>query len=71
MIDLWQCIAQYVTEDAMQQELLNMDSHKHIIEGLLMRDNYDLRKATVDMVLATRKYPDLTDMFIDKKVLDM
>lgn len=62
-------IANFLSEEPLRDELLMMDTHKHIIDCLLSEDS-TLRSATVNMMFSCCKYPDLSDMFIDKKVLD-
>lgn len=60
----------YIDEDTLQAELLRMN-FCHILIGCLSADSpLLLRKAATDFIMTTGRFPDITNAFIDQKVLD-
>lgn len=70
LVDILNCIGQFVCQEQLRDILLLMDTSRHIIEGLQSADKPSIRKATVDMLMVCSRYRKICDMLIDTKVLD-
>lgn len=68
--DVANCIASYISEEALRHELLIMDSYKLFKHGLYSSCGLVV-KNTVDLILACAKYQEMADMFVDKRVLNL
>lgn len=70
LVDILNCIGQFVCEVPLRDVLLLMDTARHILDGLQSEDKPTVRKATVEMLMMCSKYRKMCDMLIDTKVLD-
>lgn len=70
-VEVLQCMINYMDQEPLQDQLVDPSFAGIMIDALCGTTGpFILKKTAVDMVLASRRHVDLTDMFIDQKVVD-
>lgn len=70
-VEVLRCVTNYIGQEPMLDQLIHSDSARLLIDCLCAADEPMILKTTiVELVLASRRYAELTDMYIDRGVLD-